>query len=280
MNQGMGYVLPSRSRMGDDTPGHKADPTKRGVLARSKPAGLMFLALQSLQEEERQMVAQQGEHGCVASSSAAAVAAGVDLSEGPMHEAGVDVDGMGTGTKMQYIRKRSNKTSNRLLDRKSALSMRLKSHWKAKDVALSHAKKNKPLNNQSFSVHAAVEGLPAVLSSHSVAQRSVDGDGAHGSVGSMRGVPARRRPDGVGTDVGHTGAGMHQPRLGGHGAHTQAQTPPPNFLAARVAGAQQQQGMSSARDSAAIHLGVQLVALQQHPAPVPHETTNPWLERL
>lgn len=220
-------MLPSRSRMGDDTPGHKADPTKRGVLARSKPAGLMFLALQSLQEEERQMVAlvQQSEDGSVASSSAAVVVAGVeravgvpvDHGEGPIHQAGVDVDGMSNGTKMQCIRKRSNKTSNRLLDRKSALSMRLKSHWKAKDAAAAHAKKNKNLHHQSFNGHAAVDGRPAVLSPGVAAQRSAEGDCAHGSVGSTRGLPASR-PDGVGVDVVHAGACMHQPRLGGHGA--------------------------------------------------------------
>ena len=150
--QGPGYVLPSRNRMGDDTPGHKADASKCGVHARSKPAGLMYLALQSVQQEERSiaMLAQHGAHSAMSGQSTAEFAGVVGASDhvDALHDGG-DFDGA-DGSRFDSMRKRANKTCNRLLDRKSALSMRLKFHWKAKDAAVSDAKKS---NKTAINTH-------------------------------------------------------------------------------------------------------------------------------
>ena len=129
---GASYVLPSRSRMGDDTPGHKADPTQRGAKARSKPPGLMYLALQTLQQEERAMARFGGGGG----GGGGGMGAGGGLVDGGITDdgvvdAGLDCLGVGMGVGMGMgmggmlggkMRKRANnKISNRLLDRKSVL---------------------------------------------------------------------------------------------------------------------------------------------------------------
>jgi len=147
--------------MGDDTPGHKADASKCGVHARSKPAGLMYLALQSVQQEERSiaMLAQQGAHSAMSGESAAEFPGGAGASDhvDTLHDGG-DLDGADS-SRFNSMRKCANKTSKRLLDRKSALSMRLKFHWKAKDTAASDAKKSTKaainIHNQHAHGHAS-----------------------------------------------------------------------------------------------------------------------------
>ena len=120
-------MLPTRSRMGDDTPGHKADPNKRGALRRSKPDGLMYLALQSLQEEERQTGTSGGGSVGGGLQSGYARQAVLGLGEGALLEDGSGIlEGLGGGGKMMHMRKRGNKPNSRLLDRKNALSLRLK----------------------------------------------------------------------------------------------------------------------------------------------------------
>ena len=246
--QGPGYLLPSRSRLGDDTPGHKADPTKRGAAGRSKPAGLMFLALQSVQQEERQM-ASQGHTTALALQDSGGIGGLVGLAGGDvgggvyehmdagMREPGAsDTEGMGSVAKLQQKRKRSNKTNSRVLDRKSALSMRLKFHWKAKDVALSEARKQNKVNGASALKDG--ECRQVVMDGQQVmgaALRTMEAAG--GSAEASR-AAERRLDEGPG---GVAGPGVQQLRGLSHAdaqATSPGQPPPPPPMDGRAARSQ------------------------------------------
>jgi len=269
-------VLPSRSRMGDDTPGHKADPTKRGAAGRSKPAGLMFLALQSLQQEERQMALAHP--AAMALQDGGGMGGGIGLAGGGvgggvldhmdvgMREAGVlEMEGMGSGGKLQQKRKRSSKTSSRLLDRKSALSMRLKFHWKAKDAAQSEARKS----SKALRINALREAGPE-CDSRQVAldgragepqrvpgttQRRLESEAAGGSAESSR-TTERRTDEAAGGPA--AGPGVQQPRglsLGDAPPRLVGQPPPPSQMPVdgRAARGQPAPGLAQALSPAVAH---------------------------
>jgi hypothetical protein len=213
--------------MGDDTPGHKADPHKRGQYGRSKPAGLMYLALQSVQDEERQMLGTMpqaapdgmgGAGGRMVSMPSmgglgAHPASGMDHVDGGIH----DAEMLGIG-KQQYSRRRANKTSDRLLDRKTVLSMRLKDHWKRKE---DDAKKiSKTRHGGALNAHPDGH-VPQVPSAAVDDSRSLP-------PGSSQMV--RSRAQGGFGDVHLLGSqivGMQQARMAASVAGSGAQPPPP-----------------------------------------------------
>ena len=190
--------------MGDDTPGHKADPTKRGTLARSKPDGLMYLALQTAKEEERQIGASVGASQgpadalggvggrMVGMPSMAGMGGGVGMEhggEGGLH----DGDMLGGGGKMPYPRRRTNKTSNRLMERKTLLSMRLKDHWKRKDDAAKISSKARGAGAAAAAAAAGTEGRSPTTAG--------GGDDARGMPASGFQLMPRRAEGGMGSDV-------------------------------------------------------------------------------
>ena len=158
-----------------------------------------------------------------------------------MREAGpADTEGMGSGAKLQQKRKRSNKTNSRLIDRKSALSMRLKFHWKAKDVALSEARKNSKVLGASAlqdgeSRQGVMDGQQPVMGA---ALRTMEAAG--GSAEASQG--AERRPDEA--PGGVAGPGVQQLRGLSHSdapARILGQPPPPAQMGGRAARSQPEQ---------------------------------------
>jgi hypothetical protein len=197
----------------------------------------MFLALQSVQQEERQM-ASQGHTTALALQDSGGIGGLVGLAGGDvgggvyehmdagMREPGAsDTEGMGSVAKLQQKRKRSNKTNSRLLDRKSALSTRLKFHWKAKDVALSEARKNSKVLGASAlqdgeSRQGVMDGQQHVMGA---ALRTMEAAGGTSAEASRS---AERRPDEGPGGV----AGVQQLRGLSHSnapARVPGQPPPP-----------------------------------------------------
>lgn len=258
--QGPSYVLPSRSRMGDDTPGHKADPAKRGGLGRSKPDGLMYLALQTAQEEERHMSAAAGSQGAseglvgvggrmasMASMGGGGNSLGVVHGEGAMQDA--EMLGSGGG-KLQLVRRRAHKISNRLTDRKSILSMRLKEHWKRKDEAKRSSKSR---------------GAGGLGNAEGRSSPTPGGDDSRGLTASGFQM-TQRRAQGGGGDVQMVGSpvGMQQARTVGSSLQP---PPPPAYPSPGPRTELQSPGPAPRTDQHGSMRALQLAALHHPPAP-------------